>query len=571
MGSENNKNNLKQKSHVYEDMVRAPNRALMRATGMEDSDFNKPQIGVISTWAENTPCNIHLHDLGKIAKKGIETSGGWPVQFGTVTVSDGIAMGTPGMSYSLPSRDIIADSVEIAVGGHNLDSFVAIGGCDKNMPGCLMAMANSDIPSIFVYGGTIAPGSYKGDDVDLVSVFEAIGQWNNGDKTDEEVKEIECAACPGPGGCGGMYTANTMAAAIEAMGMSLPGSSSHPATTEAKLKDVEEAGEAAYKLLEKNIRPSDIMTRKAFENAITVVMALGGSTNAILHLLAMAHAANVDLTIEDFNEFQEKVPHLADLKPSGQYVFQDLYEVGGVSAVLKYLNEKGYIHGDCLTVTGKTIAENLEEVEPLTEGQKVIMPLESPKRADGPLIVLKGNLAPEGAVAKVSGLKVRNHRGPAKVFNTEDDAVQATLNGEIVEGDVIIVRYVGPKGGPGMPEMLSLSSMLVGKGMGESVALLTDGRFSGGSHGFVIGHIAPEAQDGGPIALIQNGDVVVVDQDTKEITMEVSDRELEKRRRRLTLPPIKSRGVLGKYAHTVSSSSRGAVTDFYNRNPFTEI
>lgn len=564
------KKNLKINSKVYDGMVRSPNRAMLRATGMKDKDFELPMVGVISTWAENTPCNIHLHDLGKIAKKGINTAGGWPLQFGTITVADGIAMGTEGMSYSLPSRDVIADSVETAVSGQNLDAFVTIGGCDKNMPGCMIAIANKNIPSLFVYGGTIAPGRYKGKDIDLVSVFEAIGKWNNGDMDDEEVKGIECNACPGPGACGGMYTANTMASAIEAMGMSLPGSSSHPATTDEKLKDVEQAGEAVLNLLEKNIRPSDIMTRKAFENAITLVMALGGSTNAILHLLAMAHAADVDLTIEDFNDFQAKVPHLADLKPSGQYVFQDLYEAGGVPAVMKYLYEKGYIHGDCLTVTGKTVAENLKDAPSLKEGQQVILPLENPKREDGPLIVLKGNLAPEGAVAKVSGLKVRNHRGPAKVFNSEDAAVEAVLADEIKDGDVIIVRYVGPKGGPGMPEMLSLSSILVGKGQGEKVALLTDGRFSGGSHGFVIGHIAPEAQVGGPVALIEDGDIVVIDQDTKELTVELSDKELAKRRETLELPPLKKRGILGKYAHTVSSSSKGAVTDFYNRNPFEE-
>ena len=384
--------------------------------------------------------------------------------------------------------------------------------------------------------------------------------------TEEEVRRIECNACPGPGGCGGMYTANTMASAIEAMGMSLPGSSSNPATTEAKLRDVEAAGEAVLNLLEKKIYPKDIMTRKAFENAITVVMALGGSTNAILHLMAMAHAANVELTLDDFNEFQEKVPHLADLKPSGQYVFQDLYEVGGVSAVMKYLYENGYIHGDCLTVTGKTVAENLEEVPSLTEGQQVIMPLENPKRKDGPLIVLHGNLAPDGAVAKVSGVKVRRHEGPAKVFNTEEEAIQAVLTDEIVDGDVVVVRYVGPKGGPGMPEMLSLSSMIVGKGQGETVALLTDGRFSGGTYGLVVGHIAPEAQEGGPIALLQTGDTVLIDQDTKELTMKVSEEELAKRQESLVIPPLHSRGALGKYAHIVSSSSKGAITDFWKKD-----
>jgi dihydroxy-acid dehydratase len=553
------------RSNVYDSMVKSPNRAMLRATGMGDEEFKKPVIGVISTWAENTPCNIHLHDLGRLARKGVITAGGWPVQFGTITVADGIAMGTPGMRYSLPSRDIIADSVETAVSGHNCDAFVAIGGCDKNMPGCMIAIANTEIPSIFVYGGTIAPGELDGKDIDLVSVFEAIGKWNHNDMTEEEVRRIECNACPGPGGCGGMYTANTMASAIEAMGMSLPGSSSHPAITEEKLRDVEAAGEAVLNLLEKRIYPKDIMTRKAFENAITVVMALGGSTNAILHLMAMAHAANVDLTLDDFNDFQEKVPHLADLKPSGQYVFQDLYEVGGVPAVMKYLYENGFIHGDCLTVTGKTIAENLADVPSLKEGQKVIMPLENPKRKDGPLIVLRGNLAPDGAVAKVSGVKVRRHEGPAKVFNTEEEAINAVLADEIVDGDVVVVRYVGPKGGPGMPEMLSLSSMIVGKGQGETVALLTDGRFSGGTYGLVVGHIAPEAQDGGPISLLQTGDTVVVDQDTKELTMKVSDEELARRQAEVVIPSLLSRGALGKYAHIVSSSSKGAITDFWKK------
>lgn len=566
MTSEQPKKDIRIRSNVYDSVVKSPNRAMLRATGMGDDEFKQPIIGVISTWAENTPCNIHLHDLGKLAKKGIRTAGGWPVQFGTITVADGIAMGTPGMRYSLPSRDIIADSVEAAVGGHNCDAFVAIGGCDKNMPGCMIAIANSQIPSIFVYGGTIAPGKLDGKDIDLVSVFEAIGQWNNNDMTEEEVRRIECNACPGPGGCGGMYTANTMASAIEAMGMSLPGSSSHPATTEDKLKDVEAAGEAVYKLLENQIYPRDIMTRKAFENAITVVMALGGSTNAILHLMAMAHAANVELTLDDFNDFQEKVPHLADLKPSGQYVFQDLYEVGGVPAVMKYLYENGFIHGDCLTVTGKTIAENLAEVPSLKEGQQVIMPLENPKRKDGPLIVLHGNLSPDGSVAKVSGVKVRRHEGPAKVFNTEEEAIQAVLADDIVDGDVVAVRYVGPKGGPGMPEMLSLSSMIVGKGQGETVALITDGRFSGGTYGLVVGHIAPEAQAGGPIALLKTGDTVIIDQDTKELTMVVSDEELAKRRDALVLPDLHSRGVLGKYAHIVSSSSKGAITDFWKKD-----
>ncbi len=553
------------RSKIYKGMVKSPNRAMLRATGMTDDDFESPIVGVISSFAENTPCNIHLHDFGQLAKKGVRASGAWPVQFGTITVADGIAMGTPGMRFSLPSRDIIADSIEAAISGHNCDGLVAIGGCDKNMPGAMIAIANTGIPSIFVYGGTIAPGNLNDKDIDLVTVFEAVGKWNHGDMTEEEVRAVECHACPGPGGCGGMYTANTMASAIEAMGMSLPGSSSHPAESPEKLRDVEEAGKAVVELMRKGIMPKDIMTRKAFENAITVVMALGGSTNAILHLMAMAHAANVDLTLEDFNNFQEKVPHLADLKPSGKYVFQDLYEVGGVQAVMKYLYQNGFLHGDCLTCTGKTLAENLEEAPDLKEGQLVIMPLEKPKREDGPLIVLHGNLAPDGAVAKVSGVKVRRHEGPAKVFNTEEDAVNAVLADEIVDGDVVVVRFVGPKGGPGMPEMLSLSSMLVGKGQGESVALLTDGRFSGGTYGLVVGHIAPEAQDGGPIAYLCDGDTIVIDQDTKELTVHVSEDELERRKAKTVIPPLYSRGVLGKYAHIVSSSSKGAITDFWKK------
>lgn len=566
MSKENNKD-LRINSSIYDGMVKAPNRAMLRATGMQDDDFKKPMVGVISTWSENTPCNIHLQELSKIAKSALVSNNAWGVQFATVTVSDGISMGTPGMSYSLPSRDIIADSMEIAVGGQNLDGFIAIGGCDKNMPGSVIAMANANIPAIFVYGGTIAPGQDKdGNDIDLVSVFEAIGKWNNGDMTEEEVYAVECAACPGPGACGGMYTANTMAAAIETMGLSLPGSSSNPAMTGDKLKDVFEAGEAMTEIIARNIRPRDIITRKSMENAITVTMALGGSTNAVLHLLAIAHAADVDLTIDDFNTMQAKVPHLADLKPSGKYVFQDLYNVGGVPAVQKYLLANGYLHGDCITVTGKTLAENIASFPDLQDGQDVIMPLENPKRADGPLIILKGNLAPEGAVVKVSGLKVRRHEGPAKVFDTEEAAIQATLNGEIVDGDVVTVRFVGPKGGPGMPEMLSLSSLISGKGI--KVCLITDGRFSGGSHGFVVGHIAPEAQVGGPIALLQTNDTIIIDQDTKEITMLVSDEELEERRKALVLPPLRTRGVLGKYAHMVSSASQGAVTDFHNRNPF---
>ena len=551
-------NNMKHRSSVYDSMVKSPNRAMLRATGMTDDSFEKPIVGVISTWAENTPCNIHLHGFGQIAKEGVKDAGAWPVQFGTITVADGIAMGTPGMRFSLTSRDIIADSIEAAMGGHNVDAFVAIGGCDKNMPGSMIAIANMDIPAIFAYGGTIAPGNLNGKDIDLVSVFEGIGKWNHGDMTAEEVKNLECNACPGPGGCGGMYTANTMATAIEVMGMSLPGSSSHPAESAEKKADIEEAGRAVVKMLELGLKPSDILTREAFEDAITVTMALGGSTNATLHLLAIAHAANVDLTLEDFNDFQERVPHLADLKPSGQYVFQDLYNVGGVPAVMKYLLKNGFLHGDRITCTGKTVAENLEAFDDLTPGQKVIMPLENPKRADGPLIILKGNLAPEGAVAKVSGVKVRNITGPAKVFDSEEDAIEAVLSDEIVDGDVVVVRFVGPKGGPGMPEMLAPTSKIVGRGLGKDVALITDGRFSGATRGIAIGHVSPEAAEGGNIALIEDGDEIVIDLPNRTLDLLLDDVTLEARRKHLK--PFKSKissGWLRRYTAFAKSANIG--------------
>ena len=560
------KKDLRIKSHVYtESNVKAPNRAMLRAVGLTDESFTKPQIGVASTWAEVTPCNIHLNDLALEAKKGAQEAGGVPLQFNTITVSDGISMGTQGMRYSLPSRDLIADSIETVVGAENLDGLVAIGACDKNIPGCAIAIANAEVPAVFAYGGTIAPGNLRGTDIDLVSVFEGVGKHNNGDIDDKELNAIECSACPGAGACGGMYTANTMASAMEAMGMSLPGSASNPAESKAKAEDLKAAGEAVYNLLEKEIYPKDIMTKEAFENAITVVMALGGSTNAILHILAIAHAAEVDVTIDDFNRLQESVPHLADLKPSGRYVMQDLYKAGGVQGVMKMLHREGYIHGGCMTVTGRTVAENLAEVDDLEEGQDVIMPLHNPKRADGPLIVLKGNLSPTGAVAKVSGVKVKHHQGPARVFDNEKDATDAVLNNEIKEGDVLVIRYVGPKGGPGMPEMLSVSSLLVGKGMGEKVALLTDGRFSGGTHGLVVGHISPEAQAGGPIAFLREGDLVTVDSDKKEISFDVTDEEIERRRNEWTAPELYKKGVLGKYAHNVTCSSQGAVTDFLTK------
>lgn len=558
------KKDLRIKSKVIsDDMKRMPNRAMLRAVGMQDEDFKKPLIGIASTWSEVTPCNIHIDKLAELSKKGANSAGGAALIFGTITVSDGISMGTEGMRYSLPSREVIADSIETVVGAENLDAFVAIGGCDKNMPGCMIAIARAEVPAVFVYGGTIKPGRLNEKDIDIVSAFEGVGKFNNGDIDSEELHQIECHACPGAGSCGGMYTANTMASAIEAMGMSLPGSSSNPAESEYKENDCYEAGQAVYRMLEQDIYPKDIMTKKAFENAITVVMALGGSTNAILHLMAIAHSIDVDLSLDDFVRIQKTVPHIADLKPSGKYVMQDLHEAGGVPAVMKLLLEHGLLHGDCLTVTGKTIEENLRDQEGLREGQKVIYPLEQALRKDGPLVILKGNLSPSGAVAKVSGLKVTKMTGPAKVFDTEEEATEAVLTNEIVAGDVLIIRYEGPKGGPGMPEMLSLSSIIVGKGLGESVALLTDGRFSGGTHGLVVGHITPEAQVGGPIALVKSGDLITVDSDNRELRLHVSDEELAERRLTWSAPPLRKRGVLGKYARTVSCASQGAVTDAF--------
>ncbi|MBB6452719.1 dihydroxy-acid dehydratase [Salirhabdus euzebyi] len=556
------KKDLRIKSKVFDDQKRAPNRAMLRAVGVTDEDFKKPMIGVASTWSEVTPCNIHIDKLALSAKEGAREAGGVPLIFNTITVSDGISMGTSGMRYSLPSRDVIADSIETVVGAENLDGLVAIGGCDKNIPGCMIAIGHSEVPAVFVYGGTIAPGFRNGEKLDIVSVFEGVGKHNNGDINDDELHGIECHACPGAGSCGGMYTANTMATAVEALGMSLPGSSSNPAESTYKLEDCRQAGEAVYHLLEKEIYPKDIMTKEAFENAITLVMALGGSTNAVLHLLAIAHSINVDLTMDDFDRMQKKVPHIADLKPSGKYVMQDLHNVGGVPAVMKVLLDAGYLHGDCLTVTGKTLAENLADAPQLQEGQKIILPFEKPYRETGPLVILKGNLAPNGAVAKVSGVKVKRHTGPARVYNTEEEATNAVINNEINEGDVLVIRYEGPKGGPGMPEMLSISAILVGKGLGEKVALLTDGRFSGGTHGLVVGHIAPEAQVGGPIALLQEGDLVTIDSELQEITMEVAAEELKRRQEKWVQPPLYKKGVLGKYAHNVSCSSKGAVTDY---------
>lgn len=547
---------------ISEGVNRVPNRAMLRAVGFTDEDFKKPMIGVASTWSEVTPCNMHIDVLARDAKKGIQEQGGAPLIFNTITVSDGISMGHEGMLFSLPSREIIADSIEIVVNAERFDGLVAIGGCDKNTPACLMAMGRINIPSVYVYGGTIQPGKIDGKDVDIVTAFEAVGQYHQGEINEEELHKVECNVCPGAGACGGMYTANTMASAAEALGMALPGSSSTPAISPGKAEECIRAGEAILGLLDKNILPRDIMTKNAFENAITVVMALGGSTNAFLHLLAIAHSVEVDLTLEDFDRIRLRVPHLADLKPSGKYVMQDLNDIGGVPGVMKLLLEEGLLHGDCLTVTGKTIAENLASIPPLQENQQVIRSFDNPLKTTGPLVVLKGNLAPDGAVAKMSGLKKLRFEGPARVYNSENDATDAIVKDEIIKGDVVVIRYAGPKGGPGMPEMLSLTALLVGKGLGGEVALITDGRFSGGSHGFVVGHVAPEAQVGGPIALLETGDLVTIDSETQELKFDVTPEQLEARRKNWIKPsPRYTSGVLSKYARLVSSASQGAVTD----------
>lgn len=546
---------------ITEGVNRAPNRAMLRDVGLTDADFNKPLIGVASTWSEITPCNIHINKLAESAKAGAKAAGGAPQIFNTITVSDGISMGTPGMRYSLPSREIIADSIETVVGAQRMDGFVAIGGCDKNMPGCLMAMGRMNVPAVFVYGGTIKPGHFQGKDVDIVSIFEAVGQYNNKLIDEKTVKGIECAACPGPGSCGGMYTANTMASAIETLGMSLPGSSSHPAESPEKTRECEASGRAVVNLLKRGLRPRDIVTKTSFENAMALVMVLGGSTNAVLHLIAIADAFGIRLTLEDFTRVAQRTPHLADLKPSGRFVMYDLHKAGGVPAVLKLMLKHGMIDGNARTVTGKTLAQNLASFPGLTPGQQVVRDPKNPLRPTGPLVILKGNLAPKGAVAKVGGLTNTTITGPAQVFDGEEAATQAALKGSIKAGDVVVVRYEGPKGGPGMREMLSLTAILSGKGLGDKVGLLTDGRFSGGSHGRVVGHICPEAAVGGPIALLKNGDLITINADKQELSVAVSKAELARRAK--TWKPRKSKdnpsGWLARYAALVTSGSEGAV------------
>jgi len=542
---------------------------MLYAVGFKKEDFSKPNIGIASTWSQVTPCNVHIDRLARESAKGADAAGGKAVIFNTITISDGISMGTEGMKYSLVSREVIADSIETVVGCEGMDGFVAIGGCDKNMPACVMAMARMNRPSVFVYGGTILPGcaTIKGEkkDLDIVSVFEAVGKHAAGEYSDEELETVESCAIPGEGSCGGMYTANTMASAIEALGMSLPNSSAQAAVSDDKMRDCFDAGAAVLNMIHKGIKPRDIMTRKAFENAITVVIALGGSTNAVLHLLAMAHAAEVHLSIDDFTEIGKRVPLLADLKPSGKYSMAALVQIGGTVPLLRILLEAGLLHGDCLTVTGKTLAENLAN-SPLQypADQQIIRPLDNPIKKDSHLRILYGNLAPGGAVAKITGKEGELFTGRARVFDSEDEGMKAILDGKIVDGDVIVIRREGPKGGPGMREMLGPTSAIMGRGLGKTVALITDGRFSGGSHGFVVGHITPEAHEGGPIGLLVEGDIITIDAKNNTISVDLDDAALKARRENWTQPvPRYTRGVLAKYAKLTTSASEGGVTDKY--------
>jgi dihydroxy-acid dehydratase len=536
----------------------APSRAMLRAVGFTEDDFKRPQIGIASTWAMTTPCNMHIRDLADEAAKSADAAGGKGVVFNTISISDGISMGTPGMRYSLVSREIIADSIEAVAGAEGFDGLVAIGGCDKNMPACVMAMARLNRPSVFVYGGTIRPGAKRRD---IVSVFEAVGARSSGLISASELLEVEQTAIPGPGACGGMYTANTMASAIEAMGMSLANSSAQEAVSDAKVSDCRRASEAVLNLLNKDIKPLDIMTREAFENAISVVIALGGSTNAVLHLIAMAREANVPLSLDDFTAIGAKVPLLADLKPSGKYLMSELIEIGGIQPLMKRMLDHGLLHGDCMTVSGQTLAENLADVQDYPDGQEIIRSFDDPIKATSHLSILYGNVAPDGAVAKITGKEGLRFEGRARVFQSEESALQAILDNKVVAGDVVVIRYEGPKGGPGMREMLSPTGAIMGKGLGADVALITDGRFSGGSHGFVVGHVSPEAAVGGPIALLEDGDNLVIDAETNQINVDISDEQMAERRVAWRRPKSSVRsGALAKYRAEVSSASEGAVT-----------
>ena len=551
----------KNSSIVVDGVEQAPSRSMLRAVGFEDGDFKKPQIGIASTWSMVTPCNMHINKLAEDVNRGADDAGGKGIIYNVLTISDGISMGTEGMKYSLVSREVIADSVETVSGCMGHDGIITIGGCDKNMPGLLMGMARLNRPSIFIYGGTIQPGP---NHTNIISVFEAVGSHAAGTMSDLELKNIEETAIPGPGSCGGMYTANTMASAIEAMGMSLPNSSAQDAISREKVEDCLSAGEAVIHLLEHDIKPSDIMTRAAFENAIKVIIALGGSTNAVLHLLAMAHTIGVDLELDDFTRLGKDVPMLADLKPSGKYLMSELIKIGGIQPLMKTMLEAGMLDGSCITVTGKTLAENLADVAPYPEGQDIIRPLDNPIKRDSHLRILRGNLAPDGSVAKITGKEGLSFTGNARVFESEEDCLKGILDGTVVKGDVLVIRYEGPRGAPGMREMLSPTSAIMGKGLGEDIALITDGRFSGGSHGFVVGHVTPEAVEGGPIAVVETGDRISIDAEANIITLEISDEEMQARLAKWKKPaPRYTRGVLAKFAATAASASEGAVTDKY--------
>ena len=556
----------KYSSRITEPKSQGASQAMLYGTGLDETTIHAAQVGISSMWYEGNTCNMHLLDLAQKVKEGVAAAGLVGLRFNTVGVSDGISMGTDGMSFSLQSRDLIADSIETVMGAQWYDANISIPGCDKNMPGCVIAMARLNRPALMVYGGTIKPGHLKKDNeeitLDIVSAFQSYGEFIAGTIDEDTRQEVVKNSCPGAGACGGMYTANTMASAIEAMGMSLPYSSSTPAVDPGKIDECLRAGAAIRHLLEQDIKPRDIMTRAAFENAMVVIMALGGSTNAVLHLLAMAKAADVELSIDDFQATSDRIPFLADLKPSGRYVMEDLHNVGGTPAVMKYLLSKGLIDGSCLTVTGKTVAENLADLPELSAGQDVFMPLDKPIKDSGHIQILKGNLAPDGSVAKITGKEGLRFSGPAKVYDAEEDMLAALERDEISKGDVVIIRYEGPKGGPGMPEMLTPTSAIMGAGLGKDVALITDGRFSGGSHGFIIGHVVPEAQVGGPIALVKDGDVVTIDAEQKTLSVDVSDEEMTKRKAAWVMPAYKvQRGTLYKYIKNVDNASNGCVTD----------
>ncbi len=552
----------KYSSRITQQKSQGASQAMLYGTGMTEADMDKAQIGISSVWYDGNTCNMHLNDLAAKVKEGVAAAGLVPMRFNTIGVSDGISNGTDGMSFSLQSRDIIADSIETVMSAQWYDGNISIPGCDKNMPGCIMAMGRLNRPSLMIYGGTIKPGHRNEQKLDIISAFQAYGEYIADTISDDERLDIVKKSCPGPGACGGMYTANTMASAIEAMGMSLPYSSSTPAVDPGKIDECIHAGAAMKNLLENDIKPRDIMTREAFENAMVLITILGGSTNAVLHLIAMARAVDVELTIDDFQTVSDKTPFIADLKPSGKYVMEDLHNVGGIPAVMKYLLENGLIHGDCLTVTGKTIAENLNDVRDLSYGQEIIQPLNKPIKDSGHIRILKGNFAPEGSVAKITGKEGLNFRGPANVFDSEEDMLAALEQNKISKGEVIIIRYEGPKGGPGMPEMLTPTSAVIGAGLGKDVAMITDGRFSGGSHGFIIGHVTPEAQEGGPIALVKDGDIINIDANKNSIDVEISDEELAQRKAEWTMPAYKAtRGTLHRYIKTVKNASEGCVTD----------